>query len=227
MKRTISVLAVLALLLVTLPIIISCDNPTEDNGSSDFTGYVNVDDQTQSTPTLPQTYVGGQPLNPPDMEAKSSTKPDGTTLIETTGNAGSDTVGANAGGIKNPTVKNEFYGTLGSDFNLAGGKVSAMVLTGIVDPTKPGTIKQYNQAFNVYTLAAFSPYTPEDNFIFNLGNSDVYKERSYSAGGYYPAALGGFDILLWSGAPSKIITLYVTQDGVTKTYVIDYSDLEF
>jgi hypothetical protein len=97
-----------------------------------------------------------------------------------------------------------------------------MVLTGIVDPAKPGKIRQYNQALNAY-----DSYDP--NFTFLYGTPNVYREKNYAGGSnsYYPDELGGFDVLLWSGATSKIIKLEVTQDGVTKTYIIDYSDVEF
>ncbi|MDR1867338.1 MAG: hypothetical protein LBQ77_03600 [Treponema sp.] len=98
---------------------------------------------------------------------------------------------------------------------------SAFVITGVVDLTKEGHIKQYNQGLNAWK-------TPITSVTFDYGSDDVYREKDYDANTYAPASLGGFDIVLWGGAKSKVITLYVTQpkSGDTVTYKIDYSAVD-
>jgi hypothetical protein len=212
MKKNRFLLAALALLLVWLPVFISCANAASDDASGPgITGYVATDDETVA-PELPRYQVTGGPVNPPGLEVEVTKKPDGSTLFEAEGNVGQ--------AFPNTPVTDDFNAG-GTYLTIpAGTYVSSMVITGIVDPSKQGTIRQYNQAFNLYA--------PQSNF-YNQYTPNVYKEKYYTggAGSYYPDALGGFDVLLWSGATSKIITLEVTQDGVTKTYIIDYSDTVF
>ncbi|MDR2629677.1 MAG: hypothetical protein LBC60_02005 [Spirochaetaceae bacterium] len=213
MKKHSVLLVVLALLLVWLPIFTSCQNAAGDDGTgSAVTGYVSPDDDT-ALPELPRHQAGGQLVNPPGLEVEVKKQADGTTLFEASGDVGTN--------IANNMVSSDMYST-GFDSTKATQGVSAMVLTGIVDPTKPGTIKQYNEALNLYASVHSN--------IKNHGTPNVYKEKYYdipNGDEYYPAALGGFDILLWGGASTKVITLEVTQGGVTKTYIIDYSDTVF
>jgi hypothetical protein len=219
MKRNIFVLAVLTLLLVALPIFISCANPTDDGGS-DFTGYTNVDDTPQSIPALPPNVaVGGGTVNPPDLKIKPPTpQANGSSLIEATGDVDTSTF-SSTDGFPNSVVQADM---LPGGYTVSGNH-SSMVIAGIVDPTKPGTIKQYNTAFNL--LNALHP----DSRIYEYGTAGVYKLKSYTGGpnSYYPEDLGGFDVLIAENAEIKIITLEVTQDGVTKTYVIDYRGVTF
>ncbi|MDR2210940.1 MAG: hypothetical protein LBO65_05645 [Spirochaetaceae bacterium] len=217
MKKNYFVLAALVLLLVWLPIFTSCENAASDSGGGPgITGYVPLDDETVSPPALPpQRQLASGPVNPPGLEIEITKRPDGSTAIDASGDVGTEP--------PNDEIKTDFgYNTLLPVPGPNSTKYSTMVLTGIVDPTKPGTIKQYNVALN--------NYNPPDYVNFkNIGKPNVYKEKYYLGGpdSYYDDSLGGFDILLWEGANPKIITLYVTQDGVTKTYIIDYSDVVF
>jgi hypothetical protein len=214
MKKNRFLLAALALLLVWLPVFISCANAASDDTGPGITGYVATDDETV-VPELPKNPVtGGGTVNPPDLEVEVKKQADGSTLFDASGDVGT-------AGFPNNLVQNDFDAG-GTFLTIPGGTfVSTMVITGIVDPSKPGTIRQYNQAINLYN-------TPNSTF-YNFGTPNVYKEKYYTGGinSYYPDELGGFDVLLWSGAGSKIITLEVTQDGVKKIYTIDYSDVVF
>jgi hypothetical protein len=216
---------VLALLLVWLPIVISCDNATSETSSAPITGYIDTEDQAVVV-ELPQGYVTGGAINPPGVEVTIAKQADGSVRIEAAGEVAEYPGGggeATGSYFPNTVVLNDFIApeNIGDVYDVAttGSYFSSLVIAGIVDPAKPGRIKQYNQAFNGLIVGlndGHEQYTP-----------NVYKEKDYAPGTYYPAALGGFDVVLWSLAPSKIITLEVTQDGVTKTYVIDYSDVEF
>jgi hypothetical protein len=208
MKRNYVLLAVLAMLLAAGPILISCQNAAGDDGGPSITGYVSLDDGTTAPAVPHHTVNGGEPVNPPGMKVETAKQPNGDTHFEVSGDVGDD--------FPNSVVEDDFTGG-GTPFG--SEVVSTMVIAGIVDPAKPGTIRQYNQALNAYTSLP--------NYVFNFKTPNVYKERYYDAGEYYPAELGGFDVLLWEAAPSKIITLIVTQEGVTKTYIIDYSDTVF
>ncbi|MHB9295736.1 hypothetical protein PilKf_01484 [Pillotina sp. SPG140] len=104
---------------------------------------------------------------------------------------------------------------------------SAFVIAGVVDLAQNGHIKQYNQGLNAWKAVA--PADPQVTFGF--GTPDVYRVKSYAGGtdSYAPDSLEGFDIVLWGGASSKVITLEVTQpqDATTKTiYKIDYSAVD-
>lgn len=212
MKRNYVLLAVLAILLAAGPILISCQNTTSDDGGPSITGYVSLDDGT-TAPSVPHhTVNNGEPVNPPGMKVETAKQPNGDTLFDVSGDVGDD--------FPNSVVEDDFD-SIPYPIN-SGAKVSTMVIAGIVDPSKPGTIKQYNQAFNAYD-------TIDLNFVFDWKTPNVYRQKTYAGGSnsYYPDELGGFDVLLWEGAPSKIITLIVTQEGVTKTYIIDYSDTVF
>jgi hypothetical protein len=221
MKINRFILAALAILLVMGPILISCQIAAGDDGSGPFTGYVSAEDNAVA-PELPRHQLPTGPVNPPGLEIEVINQADGSTLFEASGDVGTDFV--------NDTVARDFTGqTAGSPgsytmFNYRGRstKISTMVITGIVDPAKPGIIRQYNEALNLY--AAPDPAT----FVGWL-TPNVYKEKYYPVGAnsYYADALGGFDVLLWEGATNKVIKLIVTQDGVTKTYIIDYSDTVF
>jgi hypothetical protein len=113
---------------------------------------------------------------------------------------------------------------------------SAVVITGLVTTGTTGKIKQVNQAFNMW-----KPDTPGGHpaTIQDYPNPGVFKEKVYTTdpNAYYPASIGGFDIMLWGGASRKTITLEITQpysddsepsnDGPTKTYLIDYQNVTF
>jgi hypothetical protein len=188
-----------------------------------------VDDADTSTPTLPPNvttttgktgglWVGDGPINPTALKIETTPQTDGSALIK----ASSDSA---VGTWPNTVVQGDFDDPSASYFG--SYDISTIVLAGIVDPSKPGTIKQYNTAFNLA-----SSVQPN---IYGHKTSGVYKEKHYTGGSnsYYPDALGGFDVLIGdyaAGEPShtsKIITLNVTQDGVTKTYIIDYRDVIF
>jgi hypothetical protein len=112
----------------------------------------------------------------------------------------------------------------GSSFNAAKEAlgVSAVTLTGVTTGwiTSSNTwIKQANQALNLYDSVASD--------IQGLGTLAIYKEKAYAADPANQANSGGFDILLWNGATSKVITFSVggtaANTGYTNTVIIDYS----
>jgi hypothetical protein len=104
---------------------------------------------------------------------------------------------------------------------------SAVVIENLVTYASPGKIKQYNQGLNMWN--ANVPGHSEN--ITGYDTPDVYKEKTYSGGNFYPTAIGGYDIILWDGADRKTITLEVYQPSSetkpTNTFLIDYSGVTF
>jgi hypothetical protein len=104
---------------------------------------------------------------------------------------------------------------------------SAVVIAGLLDYEQAGKIKQINQAFNMSTKARFELINGTDK---KHGTENVYREKPYAAEGYYPSAIGGFDMLLWNGATSKTITLEISQPADAPTpqkFLIDYTAVTF
>ncbi|MHB9296090.1 hypothetical protein PilKf_01844 [Pillotina sp. SPG140] len=98
---------------------------------------------------------------------------------------------------------------------------SAFVIKGLVEAGKTAHIKQSNQALNLWRpdLAA------ELNLpTYETGKSTVYREKDYPV-----LTDDSFDLMLWNGAASKVITFEVTQPigGNTIIYKIDYSAVTF
>jgi hypothetical protein len=173
--------------------------------------------------------------NPDDLDIDSvkrdlTTAKYGIVTITLKGNAGTEI----------PSSEDEnsvYYDLFGDDFNdiidseKAEQGYSAVVIAGLLTYAETGKIKQSNRAFNMWD----EDYV--DGGFTGYGEDHVYKEKVYTASGYYPEAIGGFDILLWSGAKDTPIKLEITQpysddgessnDGQTKTFLIDFSTVTF
>ncbi|MDR1867669.1 MAG: hypothetical protein LBQ77_05335, partial [Treponema sp.] len=95
---------------------------------------------------------------------------------------------------------------------------------GLVKANESAKVKQSNQALNLWTKAFVdSSGLP----TFEIQTASVYRERTYTAAELTDDL---FSIMLWKGAPSKVITFEVTQpsDATTKIiYKIDYSAVTF
>jgi hypothetical protein len=104
---------------------------------------------------------------------------------------------------------------------------SAVVIAGLVSHGSEGTIKQYNQGLNMWTQEIVTALGTTKDY----DTPDVYREKTYPGGNFYPSAIGGYDIILWNGADRKTITLEITQasvnSGATQKYLIDYSGVTF
>ncbi|MDR1866914.1 MAG: hypothetical protein LBQ77_01440 [Treponema sp.] len=160
--------------------------------------------------------------------AKQSNK-DGTIYIKLSGGTGK-TIPAGA-------VYNDMFGvdsdgnptdaaTLASILVTANANqgYSAFVIKGLVEANTTAHIKQSNQALNLWKPEFI---TEAKLPTVGTGTATVYREKTYTAA---ELPNDSFDMMLWNGAPSKVITFEVTQpkDATTKIiYKIDYSAVTF
>jgi hypothetical protein len=178
-------------------------------------------------------------VNPPGLRIASATKdlPSKKVTITLSGEAGAV--------IDNEDVAADMFGTADNAPNVliadrADDGYSAVVITGLVDASTGGTIKQTNQAFNMWTQAEFETSVVREDAEASKASYDtlnVYRKKTYSGSDYYATGTDGYDIILWNGATRKTIDLEITQpytegeesppNGTTNKFKINYTDVTF
>jgi hypothetical protein len=211
MKKKEFLLGMFGILLIFGVLFVGCDNGSTNEEVETFTRLTEDETDIELSTATVVTDV-----NPSGLELAVYQGNWGTIRIELTGEVGMD--------IANVALRGELIGVIPVKESAVTEGYSGVAIAGLFDKTKPGTIRQYNQALNIGQSA--------NQYTVGYGTDNPYREKHYDGGtnSYYLDALGGFEILLWNGASRKTITLIITpddEDEPAKTIVIDYSTVEF